>query len=327
MITLNLTAKGTEQEIIKKYLEENVSETLAEKINNGVRIVKDGKTLINRKTLEGFMKYAQEEARKLAAKGATCACIESTVVFGWAIHYFEEDAIEGTLYNEDGTEYKAPRPKKTVSTTPTTTTAAPAKKPEPKSGQLSLFDFTDDEETVEASEETDDDTADVLVEAAETIEEDADESEEVETVEEPVTAKLSPLFERYMNFKNKYPDYIIALRVGDFYEIFGDDAKQVSSVLDLTLVSRDVGLEERLPMVGYPYHVEDTYRGKLQKRFDVAVVENDTDVKFYRKAELDTPAYTVNIETGEVLDYPSSGDDLLQTIIRLFEGDLEVHTK
>ena len=141
MITLNLTAQGTEQELIKKYLEENASETLAEKINNGVRIVKDGKTLISRKTLDGFMKYAQDEARKLATKGATCACIEDTVVFGWAIHYFEEDAIVGTLYNEDGTEYKAPRPKKTVNTTPTTT-VAPVKKPEPKTGQLSLFDFS-----------------------------------------------------------------------------------------------------------------------------------------------------------------------------------------
>ena len=68
MITLNLTAKGTEQELIKKYLEENASETLADKINNGVRIEKDGKTLINKKSLDGFMKYATDEAKKLAEK-------------------------------------------------------------------------------------------------------------------------------------------------------------------------------------------------------------------------------------------------------------------
>ena len=317
MITLNLNAQGTEQELIKKYLEENASETLAEKINNGVRIVKDEKTLISRKTLDGFMKYAQDEARKLATKGATCACIEDKVVFGWAIHYFEEDAIEGTLYNEDGTEYKAPRPQKTVNTTPTTT-VAPVKKPEPKTGQLSLFDFSAEEEILDTSENAAED--DEMLEAE-------PDTEDVDETETPVTAKLSPLFERFMNFKNKYPDYVIALRVGDFYEIFGDDAKKVSEALELTLVSRDVGLEERLPMVGYPYHVEDAYRGKLQKIFDVVVVENETDVKIYRKNEIDVPSYTVNIETGEVLDCPSSGDDLLQTIIKLFEGDLEVHTK
>ena len=90
MITLNLTTKGTEQELIKKYLEENASETLAEKINNGVRIEKDGKTLINKKSLDGFMKYATDEAKKLAERGASAACVRSVVVFGWAIHYFEE---------------------------------------------------------------------------------------------------------------------------------------------------------------------------------------------------------------------------------------------
>ena len=52
------------------------------------------------------MKYACEEARKLAEKGANCACVEDSVVFGWAIHYFEEDSIEGTLYTIDGEEYK-----------------------------------------------------------------------------------------------------------------------------------------------------------------------------------------------------------------------------
>lgn len=96
MITINLTAKGTEQELIKKYLEENASETLAEKINNGVRIEKDGKTLINKKSLDGFMKYATDEAKKLAEKGASSACVRSDVVSGrfsafssiWCFYYY-----------------------------------------------------------------------------------------------------------------------------------------------------------------------------------------------------------------------------------------------
>ena len=140
MITLNLTAKGTEQELIKKYLEENASETLAEKINKGVRIEKDGKTLINKKSLDGFMKYATDEAKKLAEKGASAACVRSDVVFGWAIHYFEEESIVGKLYNEDGSEYKAPKPVVKKTTAPASTYTPPvAKKPE--SDQLSLFDF------------------------------------------------------------------------------------------------------------------------------------------------------------------------------------------
>lgn len=136
MIKLNLEAKTKEQELIKQYLEENVSETLASKINNGVKIVKDNKTLINKKDLDGFMKYASDEARKLAEKGANCACIEDKVVYGWAIHYFEEDSIEGNLYNEDGTEYKV-EVKKTVA--PKVESKPEPKKPEKQ--QTTLFDL------------------------------------------------------------------------------------------------------------------------------------------------------------------------------------------
>ena len=156
MKELNLVANGTAQQRIKEYLEQNASDVLAEKINNGVKVEKDGKTLISKKTLDGFMKYATEEARKLAEKGASCACIEDSVVFGWAIHYFEEDSIEGTLYNEDGTEYAKPKtaPKKTKEapkSTPTHTETKPTEtlpKPTPKKtkknenpNQFSLFDL------------------------------------------------------------------------------------------------------------------------------------------------------------------------------------------
>ena len=179
MITLNLTAKSTEQELIKKYLEENASETLAEKINNGVRIEKDGKTLINKKTLDGFMKYATGEARKQAEKGASAACVRSDVVFGWAIHYFEEESIEGKLYNEDGTEYKAPKPivKKTATETTSTYTPPVAKKPE--SDQLSLFDFTSDTPVITDTEET-------VEEPYEEVAEEPIEEPTEEIVEEPV---------------------------------------------------------------------------------------------------------------------------------------------
>ena len=139
MPKLNLETKNKAQELIKAYLEENASELLAEKINNGVRIQKDGKTLISKKTLNGFMTFAADEAKKQAEKGARSACVGQSVVFGWAVHYFEEDSIEGTLYNEDGTEYKPPKP--VAKTKPATSSPAPtAQKPKP---QMSLFDMLD----------------------------------------------------------------------------------------------------------------------------------------------------------------------------------------
>ncbi len=135
---LNLDAKTNEERKVKAYLEANASEILADKINNGVRIQKDGKTLLNKKTIAGFMKYACDEAQKQAEKGAQYACIDDDVVYGWAVHYFEEDSIEGTLYNEDGTEYKKQ---------PSVAAKAPAvkytqPKPQPKP-QMSMFDLLD----------------------------------------------------------------------------------------------------------------------------------------------------------------------------------------
>ena len=127
-MTLNLTAKSRAQELILAYLQENASEILAEKINNGTPITKDCKQLVNKKTLDGFMAFANSEARKLVEKGANSACVEDSVVYGWAIHYFEEDSIEGTLYHLDGMEYKPPKPvvnKKTSTPTPIVKTEPP----------------------------------------------------------------------------------------------------------------------------------------------------------------------------------------------------------
>lgn len=169
MIELNLEASVNEQIIIKNYLQENVSEMLADKINNGVKIQKENKTLFNKKNLNGFMRYANEEARKLIEKGATSACVEDKVVFGWAIHYFEEDSIEGNLYNEDGTEFKvAPK----VTTATKTVAKAPVKE---QKKQASLFDFMDlsadeSKENEEACEIEKESTKDETIEVVETEE-------------------------------------------------------------------------------------------------------------------------------------------------------------
>ena len=162
---LNLDAKTNEEQKVKAYLEANASEVLAEKINNGVRVQKDSKTLINKKTLSGFLKFACDEAKKQAEKGASSACIDDETVYGWAVHYFEEDPIEGTLYNEDGTEYKAPVPKVTAK--------VPAVKPQPKpqpKPQMSMFDLLDAKPEEPATKEPDDEPTDEdYAEAAEQL--------------------------------------------------------------------------------------------------------------------------------------------------------------
>ena len=138
MITLNLKAESPELQAIKEFLQENANEFLAEKINNGVYIQKDGKRLLNKKDLTSFMKYACEEARKLSAKGATSACVKDEIVFGWAMHYFEEADIIGTLYNEDGTAYQ-PVPKKNTSSVQRTPAPAVQANPSHRSRVNSIY--------------------------------------------------------------------------------------------------------------------------------------------------------------------------------------------
>lgn len=74
---------------------------------------------------------------------------------------------------------------------------------------------------------------------------------------------LSAMMQHYFSVKERYKDCIIFYRLGDFYEMFFDDAKKASKILDLTLTGRDCGLEERAPMCGVPYHAADAYIAKL----------------------------------------------------------------
>lgn len=290
---LNLDTKTNEERKVKVYLEANASEILAEKINNDVRIQKDGKTLLNRKTLSGFMKFACDEAKKQAEKGAQSACIDDDVVYGWAVHYFEEDDIEGTLYNEDGTEYKKQ---------PSVAAKAPAvkytpPKPQPKP-QLSMFDLLDAKpEEPDEDEPTDE-------EIREAVEQIAAE----EKAEQPKPT-VSPVYQKYLDVQGKYPQAIVAMRLGDFYEVFGDNAELLADELDLTLTGRDCGLESRVPMVGFPYHVSDAYFGKiLSNGHTLVVIENDDEVREFPAEQ------NVDLETGEILS---------EEEMREFDGDIE----
>ena len=325
MNKLNLTTNTEEQKLIKDYLEENASEILAEKINNGVKIVKDDKTLINKKTLDGFMSFAIEEAKKAAEKGARGACVRSDVVFGWAIHYFEEDSIEGTLYNEDGTPYSKTVTKTKKVTAPAKIVAAPKKE---QSSQLSLFDFGSSENTSTEAEKEENDSIDdepfeVISSTFPTEDEDDDEKEEEPEV--VIEEKKPTLYDKYLHYQDEYPTAIIAMRVGDFYEIFGDAAIDVSERLELTLTSRDFGLKERVKMVGFPYHRIDVYREKIRDFASVAFVENEADIRIYFRKDNGTPSLAVNTQTGEVIEEKRSPavDDLIGILFGIMKQDLE----
>ena len=300
---------------VLNYLQQNATDVLADKINNGVQMVKDGVTLINKKTLDGFFRYATEEARKLVAKDARCACVLDRVVFGWAIHYFEEDEIEGTFYNLDGTEYKT-AVKRT--TTPTATTKSVITKPKKNEGQLSIFDMTlpDDE-----PDDTDEDVC-----------EDTDDCEEAQIVGEPIAQQTTthtiahdnvqtatptqvaipqavttpeqhtqPTFQQSANthtddkamfyykyeiMQRQYPNNILLYRVGDFYEALDKGAELLARTIGLTLTGLSCGGEGRHPMCGIPYHALDVYVDKIKQHFAITIMDSDNDVRIVEKNEL-----------------------------------------
>lgn len=91
-------------------------------------------------------------------------------------------------------------------------------------------------------------------------------------------SKLSPMMKQYFEVKNKYKNHILFYRLGDFYEMFFDDAIIASRELELTLTGRDCGLEERAPMCGVPHHACDVYLKKLiEKGYNVAICEQAMD--------------------------------------------------
>ena len=296
---LNLEAKTKEQQRIKAYLEENASDILAGKINNGVLIKKDGKILLNRKTMDGFMSFATEEARKQAEKGARYAMVEDDVVFGWAVHYFEEDSIEGTLFNEDGSEYKTQS--KPAAKAPTVK-AQP--KPQPKP-QMSMFDLMGEDLEGKPDEEKPEDDEDTMPSDEEIQEIMAEIAEE----DKKKQASTSPVYRKYLEVQNRYPQAIIAMRLGDFYEVFGKNAEVLANELPLTLTGRDCGLESRVPMVGFPYHTAEMYFGKiLSNGHTLVVMENNDEVRELPSAQ------GVDLETGEILS---------EEEMREFDGDIE----
>ena len=91
-------------------------------------------------------------------------------------------------------------------------------------------------------------------------------------------AELTPMMQQYVKTKEEYKDCILFYRLGDFYEMFFEDAKIVSKELELTLTGKNCGLEERAPMCGVPFHAVEGYLSKLvSKGYKVAICEQMED--------------------------------------------------
>ena len=89
---------------------------------------------------------------------------------------------------------------------------------------------------------------------------------------------MTPMMEQYFEIKNNYKDFLVFYRLGDFYEMFFDDAITASRELELTLTGRDCGEAERAPMCGVPYHSAEQYIGRLiDKGYKVAICEQVED--------------------------------------------------
>ncbi len=341
MIKLNLTANTEPEKRILEYLQNNASEALADKVNNGTPFEKDGKALLNKKTLADFMKYACDEARKLAEKGANSACIEDSVVYGWAVHFFEEESIVGTLYNADGTEYK-PIIK---------AVAKPITKPvvtetKPKQVQWSLFDMVNETAQENAVKDTANNT---LTEELDTDDEEFTEEEKLDAMrqvaeeeqsqtvesitEEP---KGNQIYQNYRLYQSERPTAVVALRLGDFYEVLGNNAVMLGNEMNLTITSRDVGLKDRIPMVGFPYHAAENYFAKIVKKHDLYIIENERDTQFIQSL-LYVDNRLIDQDTGEIIDVtptddctekrqyvPPKYDQIIDYLTELFGNEMEI---
>lgn len=325
MAELNLTATDNQQQTVLEHLIPMVSDELAEKINNGVYIEKDGKRLLNKKDLSTFMVYAEEQAKKTIAeqqrKGVQAVCVHGDDIMSWAIHYFEEDSIIGKLFNEDGTEYKPPAPVKKPSAKPITITPPP---PKPKA-QFSFFDLLNEkkaEQKTEAAAQAE--TAEVTETAAQqpddepTVEQIADSLQQAIDEKNGITPKKDypPFYTQYIEVKEAHPESVILSRLGDFYEAFDSDAETLADELGLTITGRKIIDDVRVPMVGFPYHVSDTYFAKIRAKHSLTIIEFDGNIVTLNKASMP-------VCKDDLPDEDEDIEELSEAEMRQFDGDYQ----
>ena len=130
-------------------------------------------------------------------------------------------------------------------------------------------------------------------------------------------AKLTPMMEQYFLIKEQHPDAILFFRLGDFYEMFFEDAKEASKILEIALTGRSCGLEEKAPMCGIPFHSCDSYIQKLiQAGKKVAICE-----------QMEDPKETKGLVKREVTKIITPGTFIDESVIQSFRNNyiLSVH--
>lgn len=131
-------------------------------------------------------------------------------------------------------------------------------------------------------------------------------------------AKLTPMMQQYMEIKKDYEDYILFFRLGDFYEMFFNDAVVASKVLGITLTARGCGLEEKAPLAGIPYHAGETYLAKLvASGLKVAICEQIEDPK--KAKGIVKRAVTRIVTPGTITDPNMLTDSLNNYVLTLYE--------
>ena len=294
---LNLQTQSKEQEILLAYLEQNAGVALAEKINNGIPANKNGTQLVMKKDLTGFMKYATEEARKAAPKGATSACVENKTVFSWLMHYFEEDSIEGRYFNLNGTPYTPPKKetKKSAPAKPKENSklqskqeaeltlfdmleaateqdvAIPESKPAPVMTELETIDpFKGNEDLPPMAFSSELDPTEDEIQAA--MEEYSQMETPVVDLEEPPEPPLLAHYEKMLEVQQEYPQAAILMIVDQDMEVYGEPAKVLSQVLMLKLDQRDFGRYGCLPRIRFPYTDFERYFDEMNNRYELALI-------------------------------------------------------
>jgi hypothetical protein len=327
--------ENLEEHIIAIHLKNVIPETVAHKLMNGVHIEQDGKQLINKKSIKLFLQYLCEKMYNAAknnknkTQNVKAVAKEGTAILDEAIKYFNDDKIIGELYDESGKLYKkAPELPKEIAKATKTMAVAQKKEPD-KPQQFTLFSLLEENnaqqplavETPRVEQPTQE--AILFSDTPDDVEDDEENNEYGEPDEDetpcafdvdretgeilsPIPAEhsvpvqpYSPLYQKYLSFQGQYPQAVIAYRLGDFFEIFGDNAIKVSNRLELILTGRDFGLTERIPMVGFPYHASDTYFRKIAEFSSLIVVEDDTATPYVleEKMSIKTPAIKENEPT------------------------------
>lgn len=135
--------------------------------------------------------------------------------------------------------------------------------------------------------------------------------------------KITPMLKQYFEIKNRYPDSILFFRMGDFYEMFFEDAKKAAPVLEIVLTSRDKKKENSVPLCGIPYHARDHYASKLLKKgYKVAVCEQVEDpalAKGIVKREV-----TQILTPGTALEIDLGNDEINNFVISLYRDEKSI---